>query len=168
MLDAAGGPIFLILAFVTLVSAAMVVSLKNIFHCALFLIMSLSGVAGIYILLHAEFLAAVQLLIYVGAVSILLIFAVMLTSHLASRRIEQTNQNAMVAFLACFIFLFGVWFMLRETNVWRYSDAMLPEKNVEAIGKLMMTDYMLPFEVISVLMLAALIGAIVLAREERT
>ena len=168
MLDAAGGPIFLVLAFVTLVSAAMVVSLKNIFHCALFLIMSLSGVAGMYILLHAEFLAAVQLLIYVGAVSILLIFAVMLTSNLASRKIEQTNQNATVAFLACFVFLFGVWFMLRETNVWRYSDTALPEKNVEAIGKLMMTDYMLPFEVISVLMLAALIGAIVLAREERT
>jgi NADH-quinone oxidoreductase subunit J len=168
MLDAAGGPIFVVLAFVIVMSAAMVVSLKNIFHCALFLILCLSGVAGIYILLHAEFLAAVQVLIYVGAVSVLIIFAVMLTSGLTSSRIEQTNKNAIAAFLACFTFFAGVWFMVRETAVWKVTSVDMPEKNVEAIGKLLMTQFMLPFEVVSVLMLAALIGAIVLAREERT
>jgi len=79
------GIIFWILSFVVLISGFMVVSLKNIFHCAIFLILCLSGVAGIFILLDAEFLAAAQVLIYVGAISILMIFAIMLTSNLASQ-----------------------------------------------------------------------------------
>jgi NADH:ubiquinone oxidoreductase subunit 6 (subunit J) len=168
MLDAVGGPVFLMLAFVIVIAAAMVVSLKNIFHCALCLIVCLSGVAGIYILLHAEFLAAVQLLIYVGAVSILIIFAIMLTSNLASRQIKQINQNAKAAFLVCCLFVFGIWAMLGRTVFLHFSNKPLPDNNIGTIGKLLMTDFMLPFEVVSVLMLAALIGAIVLAREERT
>jgi NADH:ubiquinone oxidoreductase subunit 6 (subunit J) len=168
MLEAAGGPVFLMLAFVIVAAAVMVVSLKNLFHCALCLIICLSGIAGIYILLHAEFLAAVQLLIYVGAVSILIIFAIMLTSNLASRKIRQINQNAMAAFFICCLFVGGVLLMLSKTVFRHYSDQSLPDNNAASIGKLLMTDFMLPFEVVSVLMLAALIGAIVLAREERT
>jgi NADH-quinone oxidoreductase subunit J len=171
MLESAVGPVFWILAFVVLISGMMVVSLRNIFHCALMLIVCLSGVAGIYVLLHAEFLAAVQVLIYVGAVSILIIFAVMLTSHLASRKITQTNQHALATGLASAVFfcwmLFLLWNMY-DSKIWGVSDLPMPQNNVESIGRLLMTDYMLPFEVISVLMLAALIGAIVLAREERT
>ena len=99
---------FWILAIVTMVSGFMVVSLRNIFHCALALILCLSGVAGIFILLNAEFLAVAQILIYVGAVSILMVFAIMLTTDVASRRILQTNQNASVAFFACLVFVIGV------------------------------------------------------------
>jgi NADH-quinone oxidoreductase subunit J len=158
---------FWILSAIILVSGFMVVSLKNIFHCALFLILCLFAVAGIFILLHAEFLAAVQVLIYVGAVSILIIFAVMLTSNLASKKIVQTNENALVAFFVCVIFVMGAMVLIVNTSIWPYAAQMLPEDNIGTIGKLMMTEFMLPFEIISVLMLAALIGAIALAREER-
>ena len=90
------GVVFWILAAEIIITALMVVSLRNIFHCAIALIACLSGVAGIYILLHAEFLAAAQVLIYVGAVAVLMVFAVMLTTDLASRNLIQTNRNAWV------------------------------------------------------------------------
>ena len=159
---------FGILAFVIVLSGAMVVSLRNIFHCALCLIICLSGVAGIYILLDAEFLAAAQVLIYVGAVSILIIFAVMLTSNLAVQKIVQTNENALVAFIVCVAFVLGTLGLIAATHVWRYASEPLPANNTLEIGKKLMTDYMLPFEVVSILLVAALIGAIMLAREEKS
>lgn len=165
------GLAFWILSVVILGSAFMVVSLKNIFHCAIFLILALSGVAGIFILLNAEFLAAAQVLLYVGAVAILMVFAIMLTSDLASRKIIQTNQNALVAFLACVVFLASLVWLIRASlgsGIWNFTEQMLPSDNVMTIGKLLMTKYMLPFEVVSVLLLAAMIGAIVLARRERS
>lgn len=165
-MDASVGPVFWILAAVTILSGIAVVSLKNIFHCALFLILCLFSVAGIYILLHAEFLAAAQVLIYVGAVAILMIFAIMLTSGLASRTIKQVNQHALTALFACVLFVFVVIGLIFKSNVWNWARVPLPEDNVMTIGKLLMTKYMLPFEVVSVLLLAALIGAITLAREE--
>ena len=168
MPDQSVGIMFWILSVVILASAFMVVSLKNIFHCALFLIVCLFGVAGIFVLLHAEFLAAAQVLIYVGAVSILIIFAVMLTSNLAGKRISQTNHNAMVAFFVSIMFVFGAFILLRGTHVWRLAETALPSNNIETIGTLLMTEFMLPFEIVSALMLAALIGAIVLAREEKS
>jgi NADH:ubiquinone oxidoreductase subunit 6 (subunit J) len=164
------GLVFWILAIVILVSGFMVVSLRNIFHCAMFLIVCLSGVAGIFILLGAEFLAAAQVLIYVGAVAILMVFAVMLTSQLASKRIVMTNEKAGVALLACVVFAVGVLFLIKVTTkagVWQMAQAALPDDNVLVIGKLLMTTFMLPFEVISIVLLAAMIGAIVLARKER-
>jgi NADH-quinone oxidoreductase subunit J len=146
----------------------MVVSLKDIFHCALFLIVCLFSVAGIFILLDAEFLAVAQVLIYVGAVAILMIFAVMLTSNLASREIRQTNENSVVTFFVCLIFLMATLTMLYHTDVWNYAREQIPatESNTMMLGKLLMTKFMLPFEVVSVVLLAAMIGAIVLARKE--
>jgi NADH-quinone oxidoreductase subunit J len=168
MADAATSPVFWLLAAVILASAIAVVSLKNIFHCALALVSALFGVAGIYVLLHAEFLAAAQVLIYVGAVAILMIFAVMLTADLSVRKIVQTNRNALAAFFVCIVFAMGAYVMLRATDIWYTAEGQLPEKNVETVGRLIMTQYMLPFEVVSILLLAALIGAVVLARGERS
>jgi len=152
------GIVFWILSFVILVSGFMVVSLRNIFHCAMFLILCLSGVAGIFILLNAEFLAAAQVLIYVGAVAILMVFAIMLTSNLASRKIMMTNQKAGAALLACMVFAVGVLFLIKITDraaVWQVSEKALPADNVLVIGKLLMTKFMLPFEVVSIILLAA-------------
>ena len=108
--DVAAHPVFYLLSLVIIISALMVVTLKNIFHCALFLILTLFMVAGVYILLSAEFLAAVQVLIYVGAVSVLIIFAIMLTSQLTSKKIIQTNEQATVAGLVAMGFLFASQF----------------------------------------------------------
>ena len=160
---------FWVLATVIIVSGIMVVSLRNIFHCAMFLILCLSGVAGIFILLSAEFLAAAQVLIYVGAVAILMVFAIMLTSNLASKRIVMTNQKAGAAGLACTIFAVGLYFIVIVTTrsgIWDKATEELPADNIIVIGKLLMTRFMLPFEVVSVVLLAAMIGAIVLARKE--
>ena len=160
------GFVFWILAAVMLLSGFMVVSLKNIFHCALFLIICLFSVAGIYVMLDAEFLAAAQVLIYVGAVAILMIFAIMLTSQLSSLKIKQVNENVLAAFFVCVFFAFSTIILIFNTRVWRYADKPLPPDNALTLGKYLMTQFMLPFEVVSVLLLAALIGAIVLARKE--
>jgi len=166
------GIVFWIISFVMLISAFMVVSLKNIFHSALFLILCLFSVAGIYVLLQAEFLAAAQVLIYVGAVAILMIFAIMLTNKLASKKIRQSNRNVLVGFFVSVIFCFITLVLLVKTYVSVWSklkpQAVLPEQNVLVFGKYLMTKFMLPFEVVSILLLAAMIGAIVLARKERS
>jgi len=158
--------IFYLFSFIIIVSAIYVVTLRNIFHCALFLVLALFGVAGIYILLEAEFLAAVQILIYVGAVAILMIFAIMLTSQLAKKKITQSNEQVTVGIFVCAGFLLVSLGSFSYT-VWRIKDTALPENNTMTIGKLLMTDYVLPFEVVSVVLLAAMIGAIVLARREK-
>lgn len=169
MLEVDGGIVFWILALVILVSGFMVVSLKNIFHCALSLVLCLFSVAGLYILLDAEFLAAAQVLIYVGAVAILLIFAVMLTSKLADRRITQSNEQALVGFFICALFAFAAYLLIKFNTIWYpLAKAALPEENILTIGKYLMTEFMLPFEVVSVLLVAALIGAIALARSEKS
>ena len=161
----AAQPVFYLLALAMILSALMVVTLKNIFHCAIFLILTLFCVAGIYILLHAEFLAAVQVLIYVGAVSVLMIFAIMLTSQLSSKKIEQTNEQVTVAGLISIVFLVASMKAMLKTS-WNISEVTLPVNNIMTLGKLLMTEFVLPFEVVSILLLAALIGAVVLARKE--
>ncbi len=157
--------VFYLLSFIIIISSIYVVTLRNIFHSALFLILTLFAVAGIYILLNAEFLAAVQVLIYVGAISILIIFAIMLTSQLASKKISQSNEQVMIGVFVCAGFLLASLGSLANT-VWRIVDKPLPENNTLTIGKLLMNEYVLPFEVVSVVLLAALIGAVVLARKE--
>jgi len=166
MAETQAGLVFWALAAVAVVSAFMVVSLRNVFHCALFLIMSLFAVAGIFVLLDAEFLAAAPVLIYVGAVAILMVFAVMLTSRLSSKSISQTNENALVGFFVAVIFFMSVLFMLANTSVWNYARTPIEGDNTMTLGRTLMTEYVLPFEVVSVLLLAAMIGAIVLARKE--
>ncbi len=160
------GFVFWILAATMLLSGFMVVSLKNIFHCALFLIVCLFSVAGIYVMLDAEFIAAAQVLIYVGAVAILMIFAIMLTSQLSSAKVKQVNENVLAAFFVSVFFAFSTIILIFNTRVWRYAEEPPPANDTLTIGKYLMTQYMLPFEVVSVLLLAALIGAIVLARKE--
>lgn len=156
--------IFYLLSFIIIVSSIYVVTLKNIFHSAIFLILTLFSVAGIFILLGAEFLAVSQVLIYVGAVSVLMIFAIMLTSRLASKKIVQSNEQVTTAIFICAGFLLISLGSFANT-VWRVNTEPLPENNIMTIGKLLMTDYVLPFEVVSIVLLAALIGAIVLSRK---
>lgn len=157
--------VFYLLSFVIVASALAVVTMRNIFHCALALILCLFAVSGIYVLLHAEFLAVVQVLLYVGAVSILMIFAIMLTSRLAGRDIPVTNEQTFLGGFMGLVFLFGLVYSLKET-LFRLAEGAPGPGSTMAIGRLLMTDYVLPFEMVSVLLLAALIGAIIIARQE--
>jgi NADH-quinone oxidoreductase subunit J len=157
--------IFYILAAVMIGAAIMVVSVKNIFHSALFLVLCFFSVAGIYILLEAEFLAAVQVLIYVGAITILMIFAIMLTHRLYSAKVKQSNEQVIPGLIIVGALLVATLFALGSTT-WKLSFETAQAQSVVGIGRLLLTSYVLPFEVVSVVLLTALIGAVIIARRE--
>ena len=152
---------------VTVVAAIGVVTLRNIFHSALALVLTLLGIAGIYIALQAEFLAMVQILIYVGAVMTLVIFAIMLTQRLGDKNILQNNSQSVPALLAMGAFLFLVSGVLQKTP-WPVKKEFI-QRNVTILdlGTALMNEFVFPFEVISVVLIAALIGAIVIAKRDK-
>jgi NADH:ubiquinone oxidoreductase subunit 6 (subunit J) len=157
--------VFLILAVAAIGSAIGVVASKNIFYSALFLILCLFVVAGFYVLLEAPFLAAVQVLIYVGAIAVLIIFSLMLTEKLMSKETSAWNEQWWVALVVA-VCLAAVLLYVVVTANWQVSDAPTITDAIAALGKTLMGTYVLPFEVASVLLLMALIGSIVIAREE--
>jgi NADH-quinone oxidoreductase subunit J len=159
--------IFYVLAIIAAGSAIMVVTLKNIFHSALFLVLAFFSIAGLYVILNAEFLAAVQVLIYVGAITILMIFAIMLTHQLFSKSLRQVNEQVIPASLIVLVFFALSIFTLIKT-AWPLSEAQLPADRIFEMGRLLMSDYVIPFEVVSIVLLVALIGAIIIARRETT
>ena len=171
MLSETASIIFYIIAFVTVVSAVLVVTLKNIFHSALFLILCLFSVAGVFILCEADFLAGVQVLIYVGGIAVLMIFAIMLTAGLTNFKVKQHNEQVAMGALAAFCFLLIVLGGVAKTLSVRggFPMAHTPKiigSTTHSLGKLLLTDFVLPFELVSVLLLAALIGAVVLAKKD--
>ena len=157
--------IFYCIAAVVLISSLLAVTLKNLFHSALFLALSLVGVAGIYLFLGAEFLAAIQVLIYVGAIVTLIIFVIMLTAKISDKSIRQTNQQKFISFIvAMSIFILLSSIILKKETAHNFIRENV---KVSDIGRELITTYGLPFEVISVVLLIALIGAIVLSRKEK-
>jgi NADH-quinone oxidoreductase subunit J len=161
---------FYTFAGVAIVSAMMVVMNKNVLHAALFLILTFFCVAAIYIILRAEFLAAVQVLLYVGAIMALFIFTVLLINVMQAQFLRQFHGQRplaailVVALLAETIFLLfsdfrGSFPLMQET-----PPETVGRAGLETVSQLLLTDYLLVFEVASVLLLAALIGAVVLAR----
>ena len=156
--------LFYIFSFMIVVSGLLVVTLRNIFHCALFLIICLFSVAGVYVLLGADFIAAVQVLLYVGAIAVLMIFAIMLTAKVSGIGIKQQNEQVPIAIITAVAFVAIALYGLGKT-IWNIkTDAVISGDTTMAIGKLLMTTYVVPFEIVSVVLLAALIGAIVIAR----
>lgn len=162
------GIAFAVMAAITIISALLVVSLKNIIRSALFLALSFMGVAGLYILLNAEFLAAVQVLIYVGAITVLILFAIMLTQQIMSSRIRQTTAwfwpglAVALAMLATLI----IYFAMPAYPTLKTPTALTGPTTMP-LAQALMLPYLFPFELASVVLLAALIGAIVIAREEK-
>ncbi len=171
MLSEAASLVFYAIAFVVIASAIMVVSLKNIFHSALFLILCLFAVAGVFILCEAEFLAGVQVLVYVGGVAILMIFAVMLTAQLTNFSVRQLNEQKAMGALVAFCFLLIVLGAVSKTLSVRGGFPLADDPRITGgtshiLGNLLLTDFVLPFELVSVLLIAALIGAVVLAKKD--
>jgi NADH-quinone oxidoreductase subunit J len=157
---------FYALAFLIIAAAIFVVTSKNIFHSAVYLILALFGVAGIYVLLQAPFLAAAQVLIYVGAVSMLMIFAIMLTARIADASIRHTNEQVGTGLLVSLGLLAVIVYSLWQTP-FPISAAPMPEGAGGTIGRLLLTQFVLPFEIVSVLLLGALIGAVVIAQKDK-
>ena len=156
---------FAVLSVVIIGSALMVVTLRNIFHSLLFLMLSFIGVAGIYLMLSADFMAAVQVLVYIGAISVLLMFALMLTHQVMKCSLKQTTSQVWIA-VPVTIGLLVVLVRVFVLHDWGYTpEAVQPTTGI--IGRALMTDYLFPFELASVVLLVAMIGAIVLAKEDK-
>jgi len=159
--------VFLIVALVTLGAGFMVVTTRNLVHAALWLVATLFGVAITYALLNASFLAVVQVVVYIGAIAILFIFAVMLTRKDMRDQGPQLNKNWWFGALLAVLTFGGLVFMLQGWKGFSMTAAAFPSgfDTISALGNELVSPagYVLPFEVASVLLVAALVGAVYVA-----
>ncbi len=158
--------IFWLIAILMVISALGVVLSKNLFRSAIYLGATLVLTALIYLLLHAELLAFIQILLYTGGVATLLVFAIMLTQRIVGEDITQQSRSLVGGAIASLAVLLILFFFLSSSQL-RFQVQPLPENLNLELGKNLFVTYVLPFEVLSVLLLAAIIGAIVMARRDR-
>jgi len=161
--------VFYVLASVCVVSAIMVITRRSAIHAALFLVLTFFSVAGIYVLLSAEFLAAVQVLVYAGGVMVLYLFVIMLVPlGAAPGRPALRHVAASLGLAGLLAAVLMSFFWGAEVPVEASSAEALAAGggNIEAVGMELYRRYLLPFEVASVLLLVAMIGAVVLARKQ--
>jgi NADH-quinone oxidoreductase subunit J len=163
--------IFIVVAAVTLVAALSVVTSRNLIHSALWLILTLFGVAVFYVLLDAGFFAIIQVIIYIGAIAILFIFAAMLTRRVMQDTGPQSNRNWWIGALIAFLLLGIIVLVLIN---WQGVTATVPilanpSGTIGQLGLALVSpdQYLLPFELASVLLVAAMIGAIYVAGEKK-
>jgi NADH-quinone oxidoreductase subunit J len=167
--------VFILISALTLVSAVVVVTDRNLFRAAVALMASFLGVAGLYVLLDAGFLAAAQLLVYIGAISILMIFAIMMTRRLMQTTESPFNNQPWWGLIAAAAV--GALLVVVVLLTWPVADfgdkapatSEILRGSTVAIGQALVSpeQYVLPFEVVSVLLLAALVGAVVIAWPEK-
>ena len=158
--------VFWVLAVVMALAAMRVVTARNVVHAALYLVVTLMGAAAMYILLFAEFVAWVQVLVYVGAIIVLMLFGLMLTRAPIGHGDYDNNQRGLAALVSAAIFGVTSWIMFdafdgQEIGFQREAGTLSRE-----VGAEIFTRYVLPFEVVSMLLLAALVGAVVIARRD--
>jgi NADH-quinone oxidoreductase subunit J len=164
--------VFLLVSIVTIFSAILVVSLQKIFHAALWLIVTLMGVAILFVLLEASFFAAVQILVYIGAIAIILIFAIMLTRNIMSDEEIQSNRSWGLVLLL--VLVFAVIFINQLSQSAIFNSILYPlevqgQDNIMAFGQGLLdpAGFALPFELASLLLLAALVGGVYLAMDKK-
>ncbi len=170
--------LFWFIALLTVASAIMVVTARNILHAAFSLTLTLFGVAALYLFLHADFVAAVQLIVYVGGILVLIMFSIMFSAHTQEGTTEKRRSllglgAGLVCAGAMFFAVVRITDVLLKpidrvnaygTDTFRYTVGMV--EGHMSLGHLLMAQYLLPFEVASVLILAALLGAVVIVRKE--
>jgi NADH-quinone oxidoreductase subunit J len=157
---------FLIMAVIGGIGGLLVVTSRNIIHAALYLVIALASIAAIYLLLAAPFIAFVQVIIYVGAIVVLILFGIMLTRAPVGRRVLDNSPRARVGAL---VISAGVFAMLTVSLVRAFGGERIVNRAgtaTAALGTSIFRNFVLPFEAVSVLLLAALVGAIVLARRD--
>ncbi len=157
---------FFLLAICTIVGAILMISFTKVVHMVVSLAFVFLSLAGIYVMLEAEFVAFVQVLVYAGAISILMIFGIMMTRH--DKQEQQTVKpvRTLAAFIGCAA-LFGVlFFAIRGTGFPQAGEVSLAQDNTLRLGQLLYTEHVIPFELLSVLLTVAFIGAIVLAKSD--
>jgi NADH-quinone oxidoreductase subunit J len=163
--------VFFFAGFLILFSSFMMVTRENLVHAALYLIMTLFGVAVIFVLLDAGFLAVIQVLVYIGAIAILMIFAVMLTRGSGPTEVKTMNTNVGWALMLAALFGFALIVLIGQwQGIQAMPAAIAPERDTAmelGIALVSPAGYVIPFELASVLLLAALIGALVVARPQK-
>lgn len=161
-----GEIVFIGVAVLVVVSAFFVVTTRNLVHSAIALMGTLFGIAGLYVFLYADFMAAVQVVIYVGGILVLIIFGVMLTHRITTPVLIQTSMpNRLFAGVVTLLILTGLSILVIRTP-WHKGTITEVTGTVATIGTSLMTKYLLHFEVASVLLLVALLGAAYLSRRE--
>jgi NADH-quinone oxidoreductase subunit J len=165
---------FYVFAAIIVWCALRVVTTRNVVHAALYLVGVLAAVGAEYVMLTAEFVAAAQVLVYIGAIVVLFLFGVMLTRARIGQEQDLTNRKAVVGGVATALLLLGVM-TYALVDQWGWSRTALPHdtlllsvdgSNTATVSDTLFRSYLIPFEVASVLLLAALVGAIVLARKD--
>jgi len=157
---------FFIFAVIIIAGAVLMISLEKVVHMVISMAAAFLGLAGMYVLLDAEFVAFVQVLIYAGAVSILMIFGIMMTKHSgeAAETAKPLHETLAAVGALC---LFGLLFYSIRTADFQSAGAFDPgQDNTLAIGEQLFTGYIVPFELLSILLTVAFIGAIALAKKE--
>ena len=157
---------FAIIAGLTVGSAVAAMSLRNMVHCALSLVLTFAGLAGLYLQLNAEFVGFTQILVYVGAVSILIVFAILLT-----RSTEPKDEPPAVTPWIGIAVAVGAFLTMAAavlaSPVGKLAAAPMGEVSVRNLGQKLMTDYVLPLEVMALLLTAAMLGAVIIAMKDK-
>lgn len=157
---------FYFLSVVAVVSALLVITRRNPVHSALALIVTLLSIAGLYLMLYAPFIAGVQIILYAGGIMVLFLFVIMLVNLEQNEREEQFSKQWPIALVASTVLatLLGIA-LVRGKTVFPAIGAPLPEStNTQALGMMLYRDYVFPFEIASVLLLVAIVGAVVMAK----
>ncbi len=155
--------IFYLFAAITVLSAFFVVTVRNIVHSAFYLLFTFFGVTGIYVLLGADFVAIVQLVVYVGGILILLLFGVMLTNKITHVQIKTGTLQIVPAAVGVGL-LAGILAAALFSTQWKTVDSAIPNSTAQSLGYLLISNYALVFELLGILLLIALIGAASMAR----
>ena len=159
--------VFAILAALTLVSGIAAMSLRNVVRCALCLTLTFAGLAAIFLQLGAQFVGLVQVLVYVGAVAILVVFAILLTRNIDVAGGTVLSRSWFVGLGVALLVFGSLSAAILGTPTIKHVLKEKPDLTVERIGSQLMTDYILPLEVIGLLLTAALVGAVLLAMQEK-
>ena len=165
--DLAGNALFYVFAVVATCSALGVVISRNIVRTAVCLLLSLLGVAGLYMSLHAEFLAAVQLVVYAGGTLVLIIFGIMLTHNPNLKPFPAKPLEVILALGLSLAMASALIMAILRSGMGNRAPGELPPYPIQSLGEALLGDYLVPFEIISVLLLAVMIGAAYLAKARR-
>ena len=160
---------FYLLAGIILGGAILTITRRNAVHSAIWLVVTLIGVAGLYLHLHAEFLAAAQVLLYVGGIMVLFLFVIMLVNLDEAAKQRQFNRQWSIALVATLVLLGELgYFMSKGSSAFSFGEAaggsLAP--NTELIAMALYRDYMVPFEIASLLLLVAIMGAVIMAKKQ--
>ena len=157
--------VFIGVAAGTIYSAFWVVVSSNLIRSAVSLLFTLIGIAGLYVFLYADFIAATQVVVYVGGILVLIIFGVMLTNKIENATITSKTHNKIPGVIFSGLLQLLQFYAIFNTN-WLVNQNSPKDSTIMNIGELLLGKYLLPFEVVSILLLAALIGAAMLSRKK--